>query len=248
MIENDHNYFNYFTEIEEGFIRLRGKHIVLSPLDWSLIETWRAMGVPLHVAIRGIERSMELQRLKAVRHRLVNSLFYCNQAVLDEFENYLLTMGGQAAEAPEEAAAPAPSEAPAEPAEHRCQVEAVLDRLLAEVQKLAEGTAGFGVSEAAGRVTQRLAALRAEVGAAPRVDSERLDRDLQSLEALLLPVLEDSLPDAVRKEIDRQCRQELKQYRQNLAPEMYDKIMTNFRMKRIREHFRLPDFSLLGWL
>lgn len=244
MIEFDQNYFNYFTEVEDRFIQLRGKHIVLSPLDWSLIETWRTMGVPLHVAIRGIERSMELQRQKAVRHRLVNTLFYCNQAVLEEFEGYLLTMGGQEAEVSD---TPAPVEAPEALAEHHRQVLAVLERLGEEVRKLARDAPGYGVAEAVGRVDQRLEALRAEVSACPRVDTERLDRDLQGLDALLLPALEEALPAAVRAEIDRQCRQELKQYRQNLAPEMYGKIMTNFRRKKIREHFRLSDFTLLSW-
>jgi len=56
MDEKALNYFNYFTEIEDHFIRRRGKHILLSPLDWTLIETWREMGVLLHVALRGIDR------------------------------------------------------------------------------------------------------------------------------------------------------------------------------------------------
>jgi hypothetical protein len=34
------NYFNYFTEIEETFVRRRGKHLLLSPLDWDLMQTW----------------------------------------------------------------------------------------------------------------------------------------------------------------------------------------------------------------
>jgi len=37
-----HNYFNYFTEIEEHFQRARGTGLfLLSPLDWALIETGR---------------------------------------------------------------------------------------------------------------------------------------------------------------------------------------------------------------
>src|ERR687884_204513 len=51
------NYFNYFTEIEDAFIRRRGKHLLVSPLDWSLMESWKEMGVPLHVVLRGIERA-----------------------------------------------------------------------------------------------------------------------------------------------------------------------------------------------
>ena len=41
------NYFNYFTEIEEHFQRRRGSVLLLSTLDWALIETWREAGIPL---------------------------------------------------------------------------------------------------------------------------------------------------------------------------------------------------------
>ena len=43
------NYFNYFTEIEDAFVRRRGKHLLLSPMDWALIESWKELKVPLHV-------------------------------------------------------------------------------------------------------------------------------------------------------------------------------------------------------
>ena len=38
------NYFNYFTEIEERFQQRRGALLLLSTLDWALIETWREAG------------------------------------------------------------------------------------------------------------------------------------------------------------------------------------------------------------
>jgi hypothetical protein len=44
------NYYNYFTEVENEFVRRRGKHMLVSPLDWSLIETWKQRGVPLRIA------------------------------------------------------------------------------------------------------------------------------------------------------------------------------------------------------
>jgi len=49
------NYFNYFTEIEEHFQRRRGSLLLLSTLDWALIETWREVGIPLEVVLRGID-------------------------------------------------------------------------------------------------------------------------------------------------------------------------------------------------
>ena len=53
------NYYNYFTEIEDEFVKRRGSHILISPLDWSLIETWRQRAIPLAIVLRGINASFE---------------------------------------------------------------------------------------------------------------------------------------------------------------------------------------------
>ncbi len=53
------NYFNYFTEIEEHFQRRRGSILLLSTLDWALIETWRDAGIPLEAVLRGIDTAFD---------------------------------------------------------------------------------------------------------------------------------------------------------------------------------------------
>ena len=84
------NYYNYFTEIEEHFVRRRGKHLYVSPLDWSLIATWRDSGVPLHVALRGIDIAMDGFFARAQRIRTkVNTLFFCHDAVMSEYTRHL---------------------------------------------------------------------------------------------------------------------------------------------------------------
>ena len=50
------NYFNYFTEIEEHFQRRRGGILLLSTLDWALIETWKDAGIPLEAVCAGSMR------------------------------------------------------------------------------------------------------------------------------------------------------------------------------------------------
>ena len=53
------NYFNYFTEIEERFQQRRGSLLLLSTLDWALIEMWREAGVPLEAVLRGIDAAFD---------------------------------------------------------------------------------------------------------------------------------------------------------------------------------------------
>jgi len=103
--ESFHNYFNYFTEIEEHFQKARGTALfLLSPLDWALIETWKNGGVPLEAVLRGIDAAFEKWRAKKSRAQQVNSLAFCSQAVMVEAQR--MADAGQARPKPEETAAP----------------------------------------------------------------------------------------------------------------------------------------------
>src|SRR3989304_3955469 len=85
---SEFNYFNYFTEIEEYFWRKRGAHILVSPLDWAIVETWQKAGIPLAAVLRGIDRAFEsYARSKRGRAgRQLKSLAYCVDAVIDAAE------------------------------------------------------------------------------------------------------------------------------------------------------------------
>ncbi len=78
------NYFNYFTEIEEYFWRKRGAHLLVSPLDWAIVETWQKAGIPLDAVLRGIDSAFEsYQNSRRSAGRPLKSLAYCVDAVLD---------------------------------------------------------------------------------------------------------------------------------------------------------------------
>ncbi|MGH9678191.1 MAG: hypothetical protein ACRD36_13890, partial [Candidatus Acidiferrum sp.] len=78
------NYFTYFTEIEEYFWKKRGAHLLVSPLDWAIMETWQKAGVPLEAALKGIDRAFEsYQRSRRGAGKALKSLAYCSGAVLE---------------------------------------------------------------------------------------------------------------------------------------------------------------------
>jgi len=81
------NYFNYFTEIEEHFHRRRGTTLLLSTLDWALIETWKDAGIPLEAVLRGIDSTFEhYENRRGAKTQKVNSLAFCSQEVLAAVE------------------------------------------------------------------------------------------------------------------------------------------------------------------
>src|SRR5271169_3446732 len=132
------NYFNYFTEIEEHFWKRRGAHLLVSPLDWAIMETWQKAGVPLEAALKGIDQAFEsYQRSRRGAGKPLKSLAYCTDAVL------------QAAEEIQEAAAggqTANGNQPPKEAFSREEVKAYIERNIALLKKAGERAA---VSQAA---------------------------------------------------------------------------------------------------
>src|SRR5260221_4445464 len=91
------NYFNYFTEIEEYFWKKRGAHLLVSPLDWAIMETWQRAGVPLEAVLKGIDRAFEsYQRSRRGAGKPLKSLAYCTDAVLQATEEGLEAAAGSA--------------------------------------------------------------------------------------------------------------------------------------------------------
>ena len=92
------NYFNYFTEIEERFQQRRGAILLLSTLDWALIETWQEAGIPLEAVLRGIDAAFDKyeSRQKRGRMRRVNGLAWCSQAVMEAAEELREASAGTA--------------------------------------------------------------------------------------------------------------------------------------------------------
>ena len=100
------NYFNYFTEIEQYFWQKRGARLLVSPLDWAIVETWQKAGIPLFAVLKGIDRAFEsfARSRRAAGGRQLKSLAYCVDSVLEaaveEIEQDLATWEAETIESP----------------------------------------------------------------------------------------------------------------------------------------------------
>src|SRR6201990_2635285 len=101
------NYFNYFTEIEERFQQRRGSLLMLSTLDWALIETWREAGIPVGVVLGGSDNAFDKHDAKTlrspVRTRKINGLAWCAQSIMEAVEQALEASTGATAKISREA-------------------------------------------------------------------------------------------------------------------------------------------------
>jgi hypothetical protein len=223
------NYFNYFTEIEEHFQRRRGTILLLSTLDWALIETWKDAGIPLEAVLRGIDAAFERWERRPSKTRKVNSLAYCAQEVLAAAEEMKEAKVGTA-RAEEPNAGFAPEEIAAYLERNASAIELSRARLPEISQPLAAETA------------QSLRGLSGEIK--PRAGLEDLERRLTVLEDKLFASLLAATPDeqllAVRAEADR----ELAPYRRNMAAPQLEQLQKQYVHKRLLERYGLPRLSL----
>ncbi|MDQ3755534.1 MAG: hypothetical protein M3371_12490 [Acidobacteriota bacterium] len=245
------NYFNYYTEIEDTFIRRRGKHLLLSPLDWALIESWKEKGVPLHVALRGIEGSFDSFEAKP-RRRTVKSLFYCQEEVEAQFAEWLESQRGAAIGA---AATNGDRSGPL--SEHTAEtaglpfprevILAHLDDCCATLRCAAAsddaGRAG-DLGEALERAAARLTVLREDFARAVRPDAEQLEGALTDLEKLLDHASRAQLAPERLAELRVQAAAQLRPYRARMERATYEQTLEHLLAKLLREERGLPRLSL----
>jgi hypothetical protein len=241
------NYYNYYTEVEEHFVRRRGKHMWVSPLDWSLIEIWRQSGVPLNVALRGIDIAMDGFFKRPSRRRdKVNTLFFCYDSVMEEYQRHLEAHLGEnkpedASPQPPDGAKEAESGNGLEPR----RVLAFLDARITEIKALGAKQSDRGVMvETIDRVITRLEEIRDSLVGDRQADFEAMERDLALLDALLIDGLRPSVEPELIKAWEKEAKTELKVYRKRLPKETYNKILENFMRGKVHAHFNIGELSL----
>jgi hypothetical protein len=230
------NYFNYFTEIEQRFQQRRGSLLMLSTLDWALIETWREGGLPLEAVLRGIDEAFDRHEAKKLRAggkaRKVNGLAWCSQAVMEAVEK------GQ------EAAIGALAPGAIEAAESGFELPLVRKHLettagQVEAAKLPGIAAEVG-AESAGRLRE----LAAGVAGGSAGSLEELDRTLTVLEEKIFGALQMAAPEEELVRLREQAARELAPYRGKMQAVQIKQVQQQFLQKRLFESYGLPRLSL----
>jgi hypothetical protein len=233
------NYYNYFTEIEEHFVRRRGKHLLISPMDWGLIAAWRDAGVPLQVALRGIDIAMDGFLAKKRGNARVNTLCYCHDSVMTEYANHLESRVGESAEKPQEEDSSKGVDKP----EIGVAVGLVSERI-GEIKALSAKQLHESTAAGVDRVRARVEEVLINLQSAGHFDSEALERDLAIIDELLVDALRASVPPEQMMEWEQEAKKELKVYRKKLPKDMYEKIHGNFIRDRIHQSFGIGELSI----
>jgi hypothetical protein len=244
------NYFNYFTEVEDTFVRRRAKHLLLSSLDWALIESWKEMGIPLHVVLRGIEKAFDSWEAKP-RKRSVKTLLYCQEEVEAQYAEWLESrVGANLSEDADSDAGADPSTRPVATANLPFPRADILTHLRTAREKV-EATAeernaagGDDISEALVRAAALLDDLEKEFAQAVQPDAQKLEVSLTGIERMLSDALRAWAPPAEVESISSEIKRQLRPYRGHMDAAVYEQTFNNLLLKRLREQFGVPRLSL----
>jgi hypothetical protein len=230
------NYFNYFTEIEERFQRRRGSILLLSTLDWALIETWRDAGIPLEAVLRGIDAAFDKYeaRQKRGRMRKVNGLAWCAQAVMEAAVELREAAAGTASDSA------SPRESGRESGFERVRVAAHLESTAAALDAAAVAP------QACAATAERLRELARELLASSSASTnlEEVELKLTVLEENLFNAVKTDAPEELRIGIKDNAARELAPYRSRMGVVQIRQVMSQFEQKQLLVHYNLPRLSL----
>lgn len=221
------NYFNYFTDIEEHFHRRRGTILLLSPMDWALIETWKDAGIPLEAVLRGIDATFDKWDRRPTKTKKVNALGFCAQEVLAAAEEMREAEVGAARPEKQESSLPAN------------EVAGYLNRNADAIGRCA----GALPTSAALIAAQAAASLR-DLAGQGSTRLEDLERRLTVMEEKLLAALLAATPDEELVRVRADADRELASFRRNMTAAQIEQLQKQYLHKRLLERYGLPRLSL----
>ena len=227
------NYFNYFTEIEEHFQQRRGTILLLSTLDWALMETWKESGIPLEAVLRGIDLTFDKWDQRPSKTRKVNGLGFCTQEILTAAEEMKAAAAGSATPAPEK-----PQR------ESGFEGQRVADFLRKNADALEKARVPAATQPLADQMAADLRDFAASLASQSRPRLEDTERRLTVMEEKLVASMMAGVADddlvAIRAEADR----ELAPYRRKMPAAQIDHLQRQFMQKRLLEKAGIPRLSL----
>jgi len=232
------NYFNYFTEIENYFWKKRGANLLVSPLDWAIMETWQKAGVPLDAVLKGIDHAFEsYQRSRRGAGKPLKSLAYCTDAVLEAAEEQLEAAAGRA---------PKNGTAVAKEPFSRDELRIYFLKNAEQIGRVAtgQGQTGAALAERLREIAQSLSGMTMLLDTPGALDLEDVERRLTILDDKLHGVLMSHAREEMMLKVRREMDGQLAAYRRKMKAEQIALVEKQYLQKRLLEEFGLRRLSL----
>jgi hypothetical protein len=218
------NYYNYFTEIEETFVRRRGKHLLISSIDWVMIEAWKERGIPLHIVIRAIESVFDVYDKQPEGTRTIKSLLYCREEIEVQYKEWQASQTGKSDGGSS--------------TEHFSE-EAVAAHIANAIGALKANSAN-GLREDLARAVSRLEELASNMTG----NFETVDATLGDIEKLLDRAMLTNWEPVHLKALGKEVAGQLRGYKAEMDAEAYKNTFDLMLLKRLREEAGIPRLGL----
>ncbi len=238
----------YCRELEAHLCRRNEGHLVriVGPA-FERVRHWARLGIPLKVAVQGIDRYVDRVSARGPRRRPIR-IEFCEADVLDAFDAWRRAVGVYAAApiAAGEAGADGPVDAnePGRRARSRESLSTHLDRVIIRLTALRSGEVSAVWDAATGEIVRRLDAIHP---AARRARGEARDRFLAELTALdtrLIEVARACAPPDLLADATREADAELEPFATRLSSEAFASAHRRCTDRIVRERLRLPTLAV----
>ena len=250
---------DYCRELESYLCRKNDGHLIriVGPA-FEQVCGWAARGIPLKLAMRGIDRYFERYYAKGARRRPVR-IEFCEADVLDVFDEWRRAVGvsteaGGASEASgaSEGSGADPSASaegfggPPEPWQRwsgpRSSLPAHLERVIARLTTLRAGSDQW-LDPMLADVVRELDAARAKAKTARGDERDALIERLRELDATLIGALRRRCDDIALRQLAAEADEELKPFRVRMPADAYQQAHQACVDRLLRERANLPTIS-----
>jgi hypothetical protein len=221
------NYFNYFSEIEDTFIRRRGKGLLLSPFDWALMEVWQERDIPLHLVLRGIEIVFDNHEKNATKKRSVKGLSFCREEIEVQFSEWQESQIGK----PE-----AEEITQSDDGFSREKIDSHLSNVINQLGDLNH----LELAETINRSIERLNNLQQNL----TDNFEQTEASLSDIENFISTGLKQNANAEHLKETSTEVQKQLSIYKSKMEPSVYQTTFDIMLLKKLRIVYEIPRLSL----
>ena len=201
------------------------------------METWKQQGIPLHIVLRGVEKSFDSYEARP-RKRTVKSLLYCQEEVEAQYAEWVEAHVGSATGAASEPESDKTPFSFAAISEH-------LQRCRNSLSELAQSRKQEDdLSEGLARATALLVDIESDFVAGGTLDTRKLEDSLTGLERMLNDSMLSVASSGTLDELKKNVKDQLKPYKAQIDAAVYKQMFDNLLLKRLREQFAVPRLSL----
>ena len=202
------------------------------------METWNQQGIPLHIVLRGVEKSFDSYEARP-RKRTVKTLLYCQEEVEAQYAEWVEARVGSSST--EDNTEPDSDKTP-------FSFEAISEHLQRNRNSLTALARSRNkeddLSEALTRAAALLVDIESDFTSSATLDTRKLEDSLTGLERMLNDAMLAVVTVKELDELNKEVKDKLKPYRAQMEAAAYKQTFDNLLLKRLREHFAVPRLSL----